>query len=109
MMPPPTRDPYLPEETMPSTPSASTSAATLPQTRQSVHDPCTYPQAFGAELDAIRSSRSRRLEGAACPDDRLKASLTGLALSGGGIRSATFNLGLIQALCKKPSGGGAPL
>lgn len=31
----------------------------------------------------------------------LSAALTGLAFSGGGIRSATFNLGLIQALCKK--------
>jgi len=29
----------------------------------------------------------------------LKANLTGLAFSGGGIRSATFNLGVIQALC----------
>jgi hypothetical protein len=72
-------------------------------------NPCTYPQAFDAELKAIGASRQRRLKGAACSGDELKTSLTGLALSGGGIRSATFNLGLIQGLCKAPEDKGAPL
>lgn len=31
----------------------------------------------------------------------IKANLTGLAFSGGGIRSATFNLGIIQSLARK--------
>ncbi|WP_433705965.1 patatin-like phospholipase family protein [Paraburkholderia sacchari] len=44
------------------------------------------PGAPGSEADALR--RSERLD------------LKGLALSGGGIRSATFSLGVIQALCE---------
>lgn len=35
------------------------------------------------------------------PSMSVKTGLVGLALSGGGIRSATFNLGLLQALAKK--------
>ena len=34
------------------------------------------------------------------PDDP-SATLTGLALSGGGIRSATFSLGVLQGLCSQ--------
>lgn len=34
-------------------------------------------------------------------DKRVSGALTGLALSGGGIRSATFNLGVVQALAKR--------
>ncbi|HEY1605046.1 MAG TPA: hypothetical protein VGF77_05565 [Allosphingosinicella sp.] len=42
------------------------------------------------------------------PEDRaLRQSLVGLALSGGGIRSATFSLGLIQALARRPARGWA--
>ncbi|WP_434665877.1 patatin-like phospholipase family protein [Paraburkholderia sp. A3BS-1L] len=44
------------------------------------------PGAPGSEADALR--RSERLD------------LKGLALSGGGIRSATFSLGVIQAFCE---------
>lgn len=44
------------------------------------------PGAPGSEADALR--QSERLD------------LKGLALSGGGIRSATFSLGVIQALCE---------
>ncbi|CAB3809178.1 hypothetical protein LMG28688_06934 [Paraburkholderia caffeinitolerans] len=44
------------------------------------------PGAPGSEADALRQSEN--------------LDLKGLALSGGGIRSATFSLGVIQALCE---------
>lgn len=47
---------------------------------------------FRDEEDSIRRHR---------PDGSLKRPLTGLALSGGGIRSATFCLGVIKALHQK--------
>lgn len=56
---------------------------------------------FAAERDAIDVRRAHmglpRVEGDR-PSTRL--GLVGLALSGGGIRSATFNLGVVQALHK---------
>jgi hypothetical protein len=53
---------------------------------------------FQEEFAWIRSSREARFNTAlpTAPED----SLIGLALSGGGIRSATFNLGVIQGLAK---------
>src|SRR5258708_2982414 len=51
------------------------------------------------EAEQIERARGLRLD----PDkDRLRAedNLVGLAFSGGGIRSATFNLGVLQALAK---------
>src|SRR6267143_4418186 len=72
-----------------------------------------FSEVLDAELNAIYRSRSRRdNEGhpveAKPPDDSRKpgaaykrasrSQLFGLALSGGGIRSATFNLGVLQAL-----------
>lgn len=53
---------------------------------------------FQSEFAWIRSSREARFNTslATAPED----SLIGLALSGGGIRSATFNLGVIQGLAK---------
>ena len=57
---------------------------------------------FPAELREISSRRSTL--GITSPDDELTPSLNlglaGLALSGGGIRSATFGLGVVQALAK---------
>ena len=56
---------------------------------------------FPAELEEIRQRR----ENAEIDGDELSAppstknELVGLALSGGGIRSATFSLGVIQGLC----------
>ena len=47
-----------------------------------------------AEIDERRTAAGSQ---ASAPGER-PAGLTGLALSGGGIRSATFNLGLLQAL-----------
>ncbi len=67
----------------------------------------TFHEVWSEELDGI--ARQRLPEGAPPPhtdpetDPAIRAAqmqLTGLALSGGGIRSATFNLGLIQALAE---------
>lgn len=67
---------------------------------------CVFTEVFQNELDLLRP----RPDGGAGPDqlapacrtDVLRrahaAGLTGLALSGGGVRSATFNLGVLQAL-----------
>ena len=59
--------------------------------------PTTFPQVLRDEVDRLESSREKRGVGVkGCAD-----SLTGLAFSGGGIRSATFNLGILQALAEK--------
>jgi len=52
--------------------------------------------AYQQELEHIKARRVR----AGLPNDNedAESSLAGLALSGGGIRSASFNLGLLQAL-----------
>ena len=50
---------------------------------------------------SIRSTRSpQRADRRARRSDGLEPDVTGLALSGGGIRSATFNLGVLQALAR---------
>lgn len=65
-------------------------------------NPSTYTECFQdvqkAELEHIRSRRecAKLSEDQKRPDD----DTIGLALSGGGIRSATFNLGILQALGK---------
>jgi len=51
------------------------------------------------ELQQIRSSRVERLEAKENTRDPAN-SLIGLAFSGGGIRSATFNLGILQGLAR---------
>jgi hypothetical protein len=75
--------------------------------------PVGFTTVFQEELEIVNRSRSRRMQ----PDDSPAAQgtpelagnvyaaadsmrLIGLALSGGGIRSATFNLGVLQALAK---------
>jgi hypothetical protein len=50
----------------------------------------SWPDVFAAEIDEIRSRPGRQ----ETPADRL----VGLAISGGGIRSATFALGVLEAL-----------
>src|SRR6266436_2047036 len=58
----------------------------------------TFAQVFPLEVERIRSSRAGRqvtVEREGRPTDQ---DLIGLAFSGGGIRSATFNLGVIEAL-----------
>ncbi|UCE63766.1 MAG: patatin-like phospholipase family protein [Nitrospirota bacterium] len=57
---------------------------------------------FPAELEEI-SKRRQNLDISEVPSDQspsAKLGLVGLALSGGGIRSSTFSLGVIQALAK---------
>jgi len=56
-------------------------------------------QVLEEELRQVRSSRAKRLEPAENRNDP-RGSLIGLAFSGGGIRSATFNLGILQGLAQ---------
>jgi len=56
-------------------------------------------QVLEQELRQVRSSRAKQLEPAENRNDA-RASLIGLAFSGGGIRSATFNLGILQGLAQ---------
>ena len=53
------------------------------------------------ELDAIERLRARREGAVLDAADDVEHSLFGIAFSGGGIRSATFNLGILQALAKQ--------
>lgn len=55
---------------------------------------------LGAELEQVEASRTLRLD-ANSQRPTAQKSLVGLAFSGGGIRSATFNLGVLQALARK--------
>ena len=61
-------------------------------------DSLTFAQVLPLELERVRVSRAGRqvpVEREQRPTDQ---DLIGLAFSGGGIRSATFNLGVIEAL-----------
>jgi len=72
--------------------------------------PVRFERVLTEELDHI--DQARRAHGLAPESDQIatdedgasdrarQANLCGLALSGGGIRSATFNLGIIQALAR---------
>ena len=53
----------------------------------------TFEDVLREEIDLIRGQH-----GPTDPDTDVREQLMGLALSGGGIRSATFNLGVLQAL-----------
>lgn len=57
-------------------------------------------EVLGEELHQVETSRKLRLD-ASVPRPVAQKSLIGLAFSGGGIRSATFNLGVLQALAAK--------
>src|SRR5215469_15484694 len=59
--------------------------------------PTTFNQVLERELERINDSRVRRDVAVPAHCD----NLTGLAFSGGGIRSATFNLGILQAFAQK--------
>lgn len=75
-----------------------------PAEEQPVYD---FGTVLDLELEAVREGRRRRLDGS---QRKLEgkdavgrahdARLSGFAVSGGGIRSATFNLGVIQALAQ---------
>jgi hypothetical protein len=65
----------------------------------------SFGKVYSEEWEEIRTRRERQFYldaggGARCPHDGPPENLTGLALSGGGIRSATFSLGLLQGLHK---------
>jgi len=60
--------------------------------------PSDFPQMFAEERERIRVWRKNR--GVPEEDGDGRLDLIGLAFSGGGIRSATFNLGVLQALAK---------
>jgi hypothetical protein len=66
----------------------------------------SFDQVLDAELEAIRDLRKLRgreqepFRGATPVARAHDANLLGLAFSGGGIRSATFNLGVIQGLAR---------
>ena len=67
-----------------------------------------FAEFFGEELGEVAQARRVRREYSpdadeAEPEPRKRAramQLVGLAFSGGGIRSATFNLGVLQGLAK---------
>jgi hypothetical protein len=56
-----------------------------------------FPEVIVREYDEVRTRR-RAIGAAADPDGKRPLRLLGLSLSGGGVRSATFNLGMLQAL-----------
>lgn len=57
-------------------------------------------EVLNEEFHEVETSRKLRLD-ASMPRPAAEKSLIGLAFSGGGIRSATFNLGVLQALARK--------
>jgi hypothetical protein len=61
-------------------------------------DPVSFTKVFEDEVEQIRRSRAARQF---TTEKKTKSSLIGLAFSGGGIRSATFNLGILQALAQR--------
>ena len=76
-----------------------TSGSTVPPQPYDPTDtkPVTFTQVLRDELERVQASRDKRgITTKASADN-----LTGLAFSGGGIRSATFNLGILQALAEK--------
>lgn len=66
-----------------------------------------FSEVLAAELDQIEAARKVRgvTTPVAAADDSFKGArdseLLGLAFSGGGIRSATFNLGVLQGLANQ--------
>lgn len=82
-------------------PSAETPSSAAPATTARDFD-----TALDAELDAVRRRRKargdgdRQLHGQSAVDRAHDAELVALAFSGGGIRSATFNLGIATALAR---------
>ena len=73
--------------------------AILADCKKRVTAPCIQV-VLEAELEQVETSRKLRLEPNPQRTEASK-SLIGLAFSGGGIRSATFNLGVLQALARE--------
>ena len=59
--------------------------------------PITFDHVLKREIERVAKSRHKRK----VPIPAHSDNLTGLAFSGGGIRSATFNLGVLQALAQR--------
>lgn len=62
-----------------------------------IDEPVLFAEVLERELDRVNKSRNQRK----VDSEANKKNLIGLAFSGGGIRSATFNLGFLQALAQK--------
>jgi len=83
---------------------ASVKEAVPNKNKRKLEPATTFDQVLKDELDRINDSR--RLRDGACAEGKERLgeahedNLTGLAFSGGGIRSATFNLGILQALAQ---------
>lgn len=60
--------------------------------------PLTAEQVLQEELESIKENR--KSVGSSADDQEIKENLSALCLSGGGIRSATFSLGIVQALAR---------
>src|SRR5215204_4894267 len=60
--------------------------------------PVLFPAVFRAELELIRQRRRISLPPEPRANDNPAGTLVGLAFSGGGIRSATVCLGVLQAM-----------
>jgi len=61
--------------------------------------PLTFDEALDREIELIAAARAPGAD-PQVGRDTTRDSLVGLALSGGGIRSATFNLGVLQGLAR---------
>jgi hypothetical protein len=78
----------------------------LNELEQYLFKPVCQAQVLAEELDEIGRLREARRSGSAPSEAKnvyeraRQSNLCGLALSGGGIRSATFNLGLLQGMAK---------
>jgi predicted acylesterase/phospholipase RssA len=78
--------------------SSKVVGSTSAQTQAYSNDaPTTFDQLLDRELERVNDSRPKR----DVPVEARPDNLIGLAFSGGGIRSATFNLGILQALAQK--------
>jgi len=77
--------------------NAPLAAGSLPAESPQDPIPVRFKEVFQAELTQIAESRRTRQVDTAKPT---ADNLIGLAFSGGGIRSATFNLGILQALAE---------
>jgi predicted acylesterase/phospholipase RssA len=83
---------------------ASVKEAVPSKHKRKLEPATTFDQVLKDELNRINDSRRLRDAASAGGEERLgeahEDNLIGLAFSGGGIRSATFNLGILQALAQ---------
>ena len=79
-------------------PNAPRAAGDQPVQPKPQDPPVTFRTVFEKEMQQIANARQAREVHSSIPT---ADNLIGLAFSGGGIRSATFNLGILQALAEK--------